>query len=107
MNNTCHAGVLPRQTVDAAVVLELVKKNGFPRAEIIYWDQDNPECGYESINELMEDAGKVRVTMGISLNAPAMIASREWLEDDDELGPVTLRDNEKSAGTGSERSAHE
>jgi hypothetical protein len=92
MNHTCNAGVLPRQTIDAAVVLELVRKNGFPGAEIIYWDQDNPECGYESLTELMEDCGEVRVTLGISLNAPAMIASREWLESEDELGPVILRD---------------
>lgn len=93
MNHTCNTGVLPRQTIDAAVVLELVRKNGFPGAKIIYWDQDNPECGYESLTELMEDCGEVRVTLGISLNAPAMVASREWLEDEDELGPVILRDN--------------
>jgi len=43
----------------------------------------------------MEDCGELRVTLGISLNAPAMIASREWLDDEDELGPVILRDNVK------------
>lgn len=99
MNHTCNAGVLPRQTIDAAVVLELVRKNGFHDAEIIYWDQDNPECGYESLTELMEDCGEVRVTLGISLNAPAMIASREWLEGEEELGPVILRENDQAHPT--------
>ena len=102
MNHTCNAGVLPRQTIDAAVALELVRKNGFPCAEIIYWDQDNPECGYESLIELMEDCGEVRVTLGISLNAPAMIASREWLESEDDLGPVILRDNAESRHAGND-----
>jgi len=95
MNHTCNAGVLPRQTIDAAVVLELVRKNGFPAAEILYWDEDNPERGYESLTELVEDCGEVKVTLGICLNAPAMIASREWLESGDELGPVILRDNDE------------
>jgi hypothetical protein len=96
MNHTCNAGLIPRQTIDAATVLELVRKNGFPGAEIIYWDQDNPECGYESLFELVEDSGEVRVTMGISLNAPAMIAKREWSDDEEELGPVILRDVERT-----------
>jgi len=93
MNHTCNEGAPPRQTIDAAFVLDFVRSNGFPGAELVYWDQDNPECGCESLADLMEGRYKVRVTLGISLNAPAMIASRKWVEDENELGPVTIRDN--------------
>ena len=93
MNQTSNEGAIPRQTIDAAIVLEFARKNGFPGAEIIYWDQNNPEYGYESLTELVEDCQGVEVTLGISLNAPAMIASRKWIAGEDELGPVILRDN--------------
>ena len=101
MSHSINAGVLPRQTIDAAVVLEFARKNGFPAAQIIYWDQNNPEYGYESLTELVEDCQGVPVTLGISLNAPAMIASREWMEGEDELGPVVLaQQNETSPAVG-------
>ena len=99
MNHSINAGILPRQTIDAAIVLEFARKNGFPGAEIIYWDQNNPEYGYESLTELVEDCQGVPVTLGISLNAPAMIASREWIEGEDELGPVILQENDHNGGT--------
>ena len=100
MNHSINAGILPRQTIDAAIVLEFARKNGFPAAEIIYWDQNNPEYGYESLTELVEDGQGVPVTLGISLNAPAMIASREWIEGEDELGPVILQENAGSDAPG-------
>ena len=98
MNHSINAGILPRQTIDAAIVLEFARKNGFPSAEIIYWDQNNPEYGYESLTELVEDCQGVPVTLGLSLNAPAMIASREWIEGEDELGPVILQENVQTEG---------
>lgn len=93
MNHSINAGILPRQTIEAAIVLEFARKNGFPGAAIIYWDQNNPEYGYESLTELVEDCQGVPVTLGISLNAPAMIARREWLEGEDEHGPVILQEH--------------
>jgi hypothetical protein len=98
MNHSIKAQIVPRQIIDAARVLSFAKENGFPGADILYWDQNNPECGYESIEELMEDAGECPITLGISLNAPAMIASRTWDEDADELGPVEYRQNADGDG---------
>ena len=83
-----NATILPEQLVNAAHVLAYAKANGFPGADILYWDRDNPECGWESIEELLEDSGVVHVTLGISLNGPAMECHREWDEEGDELGPV-------------------
>lgn len=93
MNHTIKAQIGPRQIIDAAIALELVRKNGFPKAQIIYWDQDNPEYGYESLTEMLDGAGSATVTIGIQLNADPMIANREWNEDADELGPVELLTN--------------
>ena len=78
---------------DSARVIAFAKANGFPGADVIYWDQDNPEYGMSDIEELIEDAGTVNVVLGISLNASAMQCRREWDEGSDELGPVLYRQN--------------
>jgi len=83
-----NATVLPQQIVNAARVIAFARDNGFPGADILYWDQDNPEYGMSNIEEIMEDAGTVHIILGISLNAPAMVCNREWDEGGDELGPI-------------------
>lgn len=95
MNHTCNAGILPLQIIDAAAVLELIRKNGFPAAEIIYWDRDNPEGGYESLTDLLDDCGEARVTLGVDLHAPEMAAKRELSEDGSEYGPVILQETDE------------
>ena len=91
-----NATILPEQLVNAARVIAFAKANGFPGANILYWDRENPEYGMESIEELMEDGGTVHVTLGITLNAPAMECRREWDEEGDELGPVIYGQNDQS-----------
>lgn len=72
-------------------IIAFAKANGFPKAEILYWDRDNLECGYDSIYELMEDSEECRIALGISLNAQVIVATRTWDETAGELGPVEFQ----------------
>lgn len=83
------AQLIPVEVANAARVLAFAQENGFPHADILYWDQDNPECGHVDLHELVEEANvNYRISLGISLGDRGLIARKEW-DDDEESGAMT------------------
>jgi hypothetical protein len=90
-DQTQAATILPEQFVKAAQVLAFAQANGFPKASILYWDVDNAEYGLESLEEILEESSKARVSIGLSLNGPDIECFREWNDDADDWGPIQYR----------------
>ncbi len=88
-----NANILPDQLNAIARVLEFAKKNGFPNASELFWDENNPEYGMPSIHELVEDHNvEYRLRLGIDLGGNPLIAIREWISEDGD-DEVTFRHN--------------
>lgn len=82
MNNN-EATIIPRSLIDIVRVIEFAKANGFPDAEPLYWDQDNPEIGFPSMSELIQDHGEeYKIVIGIDLRAKPFIAERKFINQD-------------------------
>lgn len=82
-NHCCHG--VPREIIDAARVLAFAKENGFPDADILYWDQEIPEFGLTSLEELAEEEGEdYKVGIGVALNGRKITVRKVRNEDTDE-----------------------
>jgi hypothetical protein len=93
---------LPREkqrAIDLARVVAFAKANGFPDAELVYWDEENPEYGQRDLEDIVHDCGEDYVLdIGVDLRA-SMIARKDWLDEEaTEIGEITLRENNQITG---------
>ena len=53
-------------------VVEFAKANGFPDANLLFWDYDGPEIGFEDVEEIFNDADcniDYSIALGLSLGS--------------------------------------
>lgn len=82
MNNN-ETMYLPPSLIDIVHVIEFAKANGFPDAEPLYWDENNPEIGFPSLSELIQDHGEeYKIVIGIDLRAKPFTAERKFINED-------------------------
>lgn len=74
-----NAQILPDELIALQRVIDFAKENGFPDAHSLFWDDDYPEHGMTSINDIVQERGeKYRIRLGIELGGKPLIAVREW-----------------------------
>lgn len=85
---------IPNEIMNAARVIAFAQENGFPNARAIYWWAENPECGYESLGEIVEDCGEnYEINIGIELNHGGLIARKDYDEKADDDGEIYILPN--------------
>jgi hypothetical protein len=95
------AGITPQRVMDLARVVAFAKANGFPDAEPVYWDEENPEYGQCDLEDIVHDCGEdYALGLGVDLRA-GLIARKDWLDEETaEIGEITLRENAGSDAPG-------
>jgi hypothetical protein len=89
-----RAGITPQRVIDLARVVAFAKANGFPDAEPVYWDEENPEYGQCDLEDIVHDCGEdYALGLGVDLRA-GLIARKDWVDEETaEIGEITLREN--------------
>ena len=72
-----NAEIIPAPILNAAKVIAFAKENGFPDAQALYWDDDNPEYGQLDLESLVDHDGSSRVRCGIELGHPPFEVTRD------------------------------
>lgn len=81
------ANILPDQIIALTRVVQFAKENGFPKASQLLWDDENPEYGATSVEELVEEPNQeYRIRLGLDLGGPPIYAERKWDFDNDADG---------------------
>jgi len=92
-NQNHHAGITCQRVMDLARVVAFAKANGFPDAEPVYWDDENPEYGQCDLEDIVHDCGEdYTLGLGVDLRA-GLIARKDFTGDDgEEIGEIKLRE---------------
>jgi len=92
---TLDRGMTTQEKINAIKkVIQFAKENGFPDAETLFWDSDNPECGAIQLCDPMEDASfNTEYAFGIGIDLGSVVkVKKTWPEDDDKDAIIVCSD---------------